>query len=256
MIRKEYTMKIRIACILCSALSLALMPFIHTNAQAYDVPTNNAFKAYMSYLAIKDTSSKQYAMQQTSTTDQNGLRVYNGRYCIAVGTYYAKEVGVNIDVTLEDGTVLKCVTGDIKQDVHTDSMNRQVPVNGNVVEFIIDPAVLNPEVKSAGDVSEIPGFSGEIIGMDVHASGDTEYYTTVDMTPPSIFIDTSTSTPATEHMLVTEKYTVQVNGSTTYLIDGNSREAVPVSKEVYDTIIPNSTIVAYNEAAGEVTICI
>ncbi len=157
---------VKTACAFTMALLLNVLP---ADAQARDVPVDNSFKSYMSYRAITNTASDQYAFQQQCVTDHNGLRVYNGRYCIAVGTYYTNEVGVNIDVVMQNGTVIPCVTGDIKSDTHTDVTNRQIPVNGNVVEFIVDTAVLPNSVRVSGDVSAIPGFDGEIAYLDVHS---------------------------------------------------------------------------------------
>ena len=51
------------------------------------VPSNNSFKAYMSYTAITNTSSPQYKLQQQAYTGNYGIRMVDDRYCIAVGSY-------------------------------------------------------------------------------------------------------------------------------------------------------------------------
>ncbi len=153
-------------CILAASLMCRALP---VHAQQLDVPDNNEMKTYMSYKAITSTSSDQYKLQQQCVTDEQGFRVYDGRYCIALGTYYTDDIGVNVDVVLTNGTVIPCVTGDIKSDAHTDSTRRQIPSNGNVVEFIVDTSVMSQDVLHSGDISNISGFAGEISHLDIHS---------------------------------------------------------------------------------------
>lgn len=111
------------------------------------------FKTYMDYRKITNKSSKQWALQQLAQTDENGFRVFNGRYLVAVGTYYAKEVGKEMRITLEDGKEVQVIIGDIKQDIHTDKNNQYVTANGNIVEFIVDIDKLDLLTKKLGNVS-------------------------------------------------------------------------------------------------------
>lgn len=123
--------------------------------------TNGEFKTYMDYRKITNKSSKQWALQQLAQTDENGFRIFNGRYLVAVGTYYAKEVGKEMRITLEDGKEVLVIIGDIKQDIHTDKNNQYVPANGNIVEFIVDTDKLDPLTKKLGNVSN-SGLEGKI----------------------------------------------------------------------------------------------
>lgn len=123
--------------------------------------TNGEFKTYMDYRKITNKSSKQWALQQLAQTDENGFRVFNGRYLVAVGTFYAKEVGKEMRITLEDGKEVLVIIGDIKQDIHTDKNNQYVPANGNIVEFIVDTDKLDPLTKKLGNVSN-SGLEGKI----------------------------------------------------------------------------------------------
>lgn len=122
------------------------------------------FKTYMSYQAITNKESDQYVLQQQAVT-VNGFRMVDDRYLIAVGTHYAKQCGIKLDVTLDDGSVVKCIVGDIKQDIHTDSNNQYVIHNGNIVEFIVDVKSLNDKARLTGDVS-YAGMDGEIIKIE------------------------------------------------------------------------------------------
>lgn len=130
------------------------------------------FKTYMDFRKITNKSSKQWALQQLAETDENGFRVFNGKYLVAVGTYYAKDVGKEMRITLEDGKEVYVIIGDIKQDIHTDKNNQYVPANGNIVEFIVDVNKLDPLTKKLGNVSN-SGLEGKISMIEeVIAYGD------------------------------------------------------------------------------------
>lgn len=119
------------------------------------------FKTYMDYRKIKDKTSKQWNLQQLATTNEKGFRIFNGRYLVAVGTYYATEVGKELKITLDNGFVFYAMVGDIKMDIHTDANNQYIPINGNIVEFIVDTNKLDPKTKKLGDISN-SGFEGKI----------------------------------------------------------------------------------------------
>ncbi len=96
---------------------------------------------YMGYNKITAKSSPQYSLQRESltTTDiSTGVRTFDGRYMIAVGSAYADHIGQYLDLVFEDGTILPCITGDFKANIHTDPSNRFHSVDGSVAEFIID----------------------------------------------------------------------------------------------------------------------
>lgn len=124
-------------------------------AQNMSVPkVDSSFKSYMPYTAITDKSSKQWNLQKEATTHHNGIRVHeSGRYMIAIGTYYAEEVGTKLDITLDNGYIVYAIVGDVKQDKHTDSTNRYVPINDSILEFIVDSGELSDLVQKMGDVS-------------------------------------------------------------------------------------------------------
>lgn len=129
----------------------------------YDVPNiNTSFKTYMSYKTITNKSSKQYKLQQTAYTDEHGFRKVGEFYCVAMGTYYSNNVGDRFHVTLDTGREIDVIIGDVKQDVHTDSENMYVPINGNMLEFIVDTDVLSSEIKKRGTVSYLEQFKGNI----------------------------------------------------------------------------------------------
>jgi len=123
------------------------------------------FKTWMDYRKITNKGSKQYRMQLLAHTNTEGFRVYEDKYMVAVGTYYAKECGKNLLITLDSGKSINAVVGDIKSDRHTDSTHRYMNKNGNIVEFIVDGIKISSLSRKAGDVS-YSDLEGKITKID------------------------------------------------------------------------------------------
>lgn len=120
----------------------------------FSVPGNSGFKSYMPYTAITLKNSPQYKLQhQYAYTGNYGIRQVNGRYCIALGTYYSKQIGTEIDLILKNGVVIPCILSDLKADRDTDSGNKVTLHNGCVAEFIVDRSSLYRMAKRMGDIS-------------------------------------------------------------------------------------------------------
>lgn len=132
-----------------------------------DVPTaysaNTGFKSFMDYRAITNRRSRQYALQQQAHTNEQGFRIYDGCYMIALGTYYTQSVGERFRITLENGQSFLAITGDIKSDAHTDSRHQHR--GGNIVEFIVDRRAISSLCQRMGDMS-YAGFSGRIASIE------------------------------------------------------------------------------------------
>ena len=109
-------------------------------------------KSFMDYTTITKTSSPQYKLQQQAYTASNGVRVVNGRYCIALGSYYSHNVGQYVDLVLANGTIIPCIIGDCKADCDTYN-NHSIGVDGGVSEFIVQTSALNSTAQGWGDCS-------------------------------------------------------------------------------------------------------
>ena len=120
----------------------------------YSVPETSGFKSFMSYKAITSKSSPQYKLQhEKAYTGKNGIRQVDGRYCVAIGSYFTNEIGALFDLVLENGTVIPCILADQKADKDTDSQNIITRHNGCLSEFIVDVSNLKREIARMGDVS-------------------------------------------------------------------------------------------------------
>lgn len=133
-----------------------------------DVPRNNTIKSYMDYRTITLKSSKQYKLQKSlAYTGDNGLRMVNGRYCVALGSYYTTTIGQYVDIELENGKVIKGILADCKSNRHTDSTNRIHP-DGSVVEFVVDTKSLDRTAKRMGDISYVNGWNSKVVNIKVY----------------------------------------------------------------------------------------
>lgn len=134
-----------------------------------DVPSNQRIKSYMDYRAITAKTSRQYILQHTlAYTGDYGLRMVNGRYCVALGSYYTKTIGQYVDIELENGKIIHGILADQKSNAHTDAMN-QMHSDGSVVEFVVDGTVFDPAViKHTGDISYLNGWDSKVINIRVY----------------------------------------------------------------------------------------
>lgn len=130
----------------------------------YDAPTKETFKSYMPYKlqsgkSIFGSWSDQYRLQtqQAFTDYTRGVRTVNGRYCIAMGSFYTDTIGQYIDIVMDNGSVLECIVGDQKADKDTDPSHRFHAIDGSIVEFIIDSDAMISMARKMGDMS----YAGE-----------------------------------------------------------------------------------------------
>lgn len=127
----------------------------------YDVPSNNSIKSYMDYGKITLKSSNQYKLQESAYTGNYGIRMVNGRYCIAVGSYYTTKIGTYLDVVLENGEVIRGILAECKDDKDTDSTNR-IHSDGSAIEFVVDEQSLNSTARKHGDVSKVNNWDSKV----------------------------------------------------------------------------------------------
>lgn len=131
-----------------------MTPESKTSISVIQVPVyDNNFKSWMPYTAITNKQSKQYKIQQNSVTGNYGIRKFNHRYCVALGTYFNMPVGTYFDLVLANNTTIPCVMADIKSNMHTKVNRIQTSHDGSMVEFIIDKPYLNKQAKLTGNIS-------------------------------------------------------------------------------------------------------
>ena len=120
----------------------------------------STFKSYEGYHNITQKSSLQYKLQQEAYTGDYGIRMVDGRYCVAMGSHWATHIGTKMDVYLETGGVIPVILGDNKQDCHTSNNHRVGSGNKDVLEFIVDVNEIPKKVKDCGSFNYI--FEGKV----------------------------------------------------------------------------------------------
>lgn len=116
---------------------------------------DTSVKTYMDYKTITAVGSPQWQLQQYAHTNEYGFRELDGRYMIALGTFYSDHAGGLFHITLENGTEFDAITGDVKANRDTDAKNQHR--RGNVIEFIVDTPRMANDAMAMGDVSYTPG---------------------------------------------------------------------------------------------------
>lgn len=141
--------------------------------KSYSSPSSNPFKAYEDANCITDsTKLAQGRLKNKYHLDyQSGVWMIGNRYCIAVGSYYTKKLGVKIDLVLSNNGrkhTLRCITADSKADKDT-VKNHRIHKDGSIVEFVVKTSCLPQKVKTMGDVSYSgKKFKGEIVKIKVY----------------------------------------------------------------------------------------
>ena len=124
----------------------------------YSVPSYSGYKSWMDYGTITMNGSEQKILQnEYAYTGKYGIRQINGRYCVAIGSYFTTEVGTYFDLILENGEVIPCVLADRKDDGDTDSDNIFTSDNGCATEFVVDVEALKYSALNNGDISACCG---------------------------------------------------------------------------------------------------
>lgn len=118
----------------------------------YLIVGHNGKKTFMGYKAITNKTSNQYALQQEAYTDEEGFRKIDNRYCVAIGTAFNADVGQHFNAELENGTIIECIVGDIKDNKDTDVTNTFTS-QGCCLEFIVDSKKICDTIKYMGDCS-------------------------------------------------------------------------------------------------------
>lgn len=116
-----------------------------------NVHTTRDFKSYMSYKTIKSCSQK--VLQDFAYTGTYGIRMVDGRYCVAVGTACNASVGDYGELVLENNARIPIIVSDFKATVDTQLDNLITASNGCCSEFVVDVEVLDRNAKRDGTIS-------------------------------------------------------------------------------------------------------
>lgn len=139
------------------------LPDISLDDRYYDIPENACYKkTWTNYNRLSRTSN-QWEIQKSAYTNDEGLRVTeDGYYLVAMGTYYAENLGDVFLIELDNCSRFYVIICDIKSDLHTDSSNMYTEFSNCMLEFYVDDN-LDKRAARSGDISSLPGFDGSIV---------------------------------------------------------------------------------------------
>ena len=118
----------------------------------------------MGWRSITSPTSLQYQLRERSGEhyDREGFAIIDGRYVIACTTFYG-QVGDYIDFYRENGDVLHCVIGDIKNQ-NDAGCNQYGHANGQcVVEFVVNQSMWYPSHANPGTASCHPEWNSRVM---------------------------------------------------------------------------------------------
>ena len=135
------------------------------------ISTNS--KLFTDYRKYNLPWTPHYRLQQVAYTDSEGLRRYKDDYIVAMGSYYSTSIGDRFKITLETGNSFTVMFGDGKWDSDCDERKMYMPwtnydgeIEGNLLEFIIDEDIIDPNVYEYGGVEKIEFFNGSITKIE------------------------------------------------------------------------------------------
>lgn len=135
---------------------------------------SGACKTYAYYTAVTDKTSAAYAVlnsgtykgvtYETYTDEETGIRMVDGCYCAALGTYYGTEKGTKYRITLKSGKTFKIILCDTKSNRHTDKKHQYAKKNKDIVEFYVDKDKIPEGIN--GNYNALDQFNGAIASIE------------------------------------------------------------------------------------------
>ncbi len=230
--------------------------------------------SYMGWQCITSKSSMQYKLREAAgmNFDQNGFGKIGDRYVVATTSTFGK-VGDYIDVVQADGSIIKCIIGDIKSQGDA-GCTQWGHNNGQcVVEFVVDKnswyktnktvTSFHPDwnqtisqIVNKGNYFDSPSISNtlasEVSSPEPESSislvDDTKEDTTIVKTNPTPIVTSSTAV-ATATVVTSSSKPVTVSASTSSSKPA-TYESVSVTSESKNNSIPSSE--AINQTKDEV----
>jgi len=126
----------------------------------------DGFKSFESSSLI--TYGKAGEINRMAKTNEDGLKMVNGRYLVAIGTRFGVSVGQYFDLVLKNGVVIPCIMGDTKADEDTDNSNTMTVHSKCVSEFIVSQSALPESVAISGDVSVLYDWDAPVVEVIVY----------------------------------------------------------------------------------------
>ncbi len=127
-------------------------------------------KTFAYYTAVTVKSSPQYKLLNSSkcyTDPETGIRMVDGCYCVALGSYYGSKIGTKYRITVSSGNSFDVILCDQKSDRHTDKKHQYATRSKDILEFYVEKRNIPAQVRGSYDVLE--QFKGKITSIEKYA---------------------------------------------------------------------------------------
>ncbi|MBR7060855.1 MAG: fibronectin type III domain-containing protein [Eubacterium sp.] len=135
-----------------------------------DLPSvSGKTKTFAYYTAVTLRSSPQYKLlrsEKCTTDEETGIRMYDGCYCVALGSYYATKIGTKFRITFSNGNSIKVILCDQKANRHTDSKHQYAVNNKDIVEFYVQGNKIPRAIRGRGNYGILKQFSGSVVSIE------------------------------------------------------------------------------------------
>jgi len=126
-------------------------------------------KTFAYYTAVTAKSSPQYKLlnsKKCTTDPKTGIRMYDGCYCVALGSYYGTKIGTKYRITFSNGNSINVILCDQKANRHTDSKHQYAVNNKDIVEFYVQKSKLPKAIRGRGNFGILSQFSGSVVSIE------------------------------------------------------------------------------------------
>lgn len=150
-----------------SVFAARVKPEVETefgNIEYCNCGVDHTNKPFEWWTDITDTHSPQWDLiHNYLTIQENGtLATDDGYTACALGRYFGK-IGTKWVFICEDGTEIKVVKADEKQDIHTKNHDLIHGIICNeLIELVVDSRI--SQTRPSGNFKDLKGFEGNIVG--------------------------------------------------------------------------------------------
>lgn len=136
-------------------------------SRIFNMPANSGYKSFMHSSSIKSWDPAK--VKKLAKVGKYGILTVNDRYCVAIGTKANVSDGQYFDAILKNGTVIKCIKCDTKDNRDTLSNNMITRDNGCSLEFVVDKAQLDSKIRGSGDVSSASkDWNSPVVRLEIY----------------------------------------------------------------------------------------
>ena len=125
-------------------------------------------KTFAYYTAVTAKSTPQYRLlnsKECYTDKKTGVRMVDGCYCVAMGSYYGSTIGTKYRITFDTGKEINVILCDQKADIHTNSTHQYAAAK-DVLEFYCEKAMIPHIIHTYGNYNNIDIFHGAITKIE------------------------------------------------------------------------------------------